>query len=136
DLNSANKPGNNPWLSRVASAAASAGVTTTTITQLNQQTGQGGTIWPVGQPAAIQTVDGQTWYQPAQTASEGDGMVPLASLLSTFANDPRITLKFWGSPSVTPPSGITFTSTTGSSTHLGLLSNNDFLIWLRRQLIV
>lgn len=136
DLNAANKPGNNPWLSRVSSAAASAGVTTTTITQLNQQSGQGGTIWPVGQPAAIPTADGQTWYQPAQTANEGDGMVPLASLLSTFANDPGITLKFWGSPSVTPPSGITFTPTTGSSTHLGLLSNSDFLIWLRRQLIV
>ena len=136
DLNFSNKPGINPWLSRVASAAASAGVTTTTITQLNQQTGQGGTIWPIGQAAAIPTVDGQTWYQSAQTANEGDGMVPLASLLSTFANDPRITLKFWGSPSVTPPSGITFTPTTGSSTHLGLLSNNDFLNWLRRQLLV
>lgn len=135
DLNYGNLPGNNPWLSRVSSAAVSAGVTTTTITQLNQQIGQGGYVWPIGQSAAIPTVDGQTWYQPAQTANEGDGMVPLVSILSTFANDSRIKLKLWGSSSITPPSGITFTPTTGSSTHLGLLSNSDFLNWLRRELL-
>ena len=134
DLNYGNKPGNNPWLSRVASAAASAGVTTTTITQLNQQTGQGGSLWPVGQPFATPAVDGQTWYQTVQTNNEGDGIVPLVSLLSTFANDPRITLKLWGSPNVTLPSGITFTPTNGSSTHLGLLTNNEFIAWLKQKL--
>jgi hypothetical protein len=135
DLNAASKPGNNPWLTRVTIPFVTAGVTTSTIAQLFQQTGTGGTIWPIGQPAPIATVDGQTWYQPAQTINEGDGMVPLTSLLSTFANDPRISLKFWGSADVTPPSGITFTPTTYNTTHLGLLSNPDFLLWLRKQLL-
>lgn len=133
DLNGANTAGNNPWLTRVASAAASFGVTTTTITELDQQNGVGGTVWPIGQASAIPTIVGQTWYSTV-TVNEGDGVVPLSSLFSTFANDTRIGLLAWGATGATPPSGVTFTPTNGSSTHLGLISNGEFLAWLKAQL--
>lgn len=133
DLNGASTSGSNPWLSRVSNAAASFGVTTATITQLNQQVGQGGTVWPIGQANAIPTVDGEIWNL-AVTTNEGDGVVPLSSLFSTFPNDSNINLQLWGTPGATPPSGVGFTPTNGSSTHLGLISNFDFLTWLKLQL--
>jgi hypothetical protein len=135
DLNAVNTPGNSPWLSRVVQASASFGVTTTTITQLTQQTGLGGTVWPIGQPAPIPTVENQIWYQPLTTTDVGDGVVPLNSLLSVFPNDSKIALQLWGSPSVTPPPGVIFTPTNGPVTHIGLLSNMDFLNWLRSRLL-
>ncbi|MCY2934168.1 MAG: hypothetical protein NT172_08390 [Planctomycetota bacterium] len=135
DLNAANTAGNSPWLARIPQASASFGVTTTTITQLTQQTGLGGTVWPIGQAAPIPTVDNQVWYQSTTTTDVGDGVVPLDSLLSVFPNDLKITLQLWGSPSITPPPGITFTSTNGPVTHIGLLSNIDFLTWLRNRLV-
>jgi hypothetical protein len=135
DLNGASTAGSNPWLTRVSTASATFGVTTSTIFELDQQIGQGGTVWPIGSASAIPTVDGQTWYQIA-TVNEGDGVVPLSSLFSTFPNDPRIGLQLWGASGATPPSGVTFTPTNGSSTHLGLLSNADFLNWLKLQLII
>lgn len=135
DLNHGNTAGNNPWLSLVGSAAASFGVSTATISQLNQQSGQGGSVWPIGQAAPVATVDNQVWYQPQSTANFGDGVVPLQSLLSSFPNDPKVTLQIWNTTGITPPSGITATPTTGPVTHIGLLSNSDFLTWLRNRLM-
>lgn len=135
DLNHGNSQGNNPWVANVAWAAATFGVSTSTISQLNQQSGQGGTVWPIGQAAPIPTVDNQIWYQPQSTANFGDGVVPLQSLLSSFPNDPKVTLQIWNTTGVTPPAGLTATATNGSVTHIGLLSNTDFLTWLRNRLV-
>ena len=94
-----------------------------------------GMVWPIGQPAPIPTVENQIWYQPLTTTDVGDGVVPLNSLLSVFPNDSKIALQLWGSPSVTPPPGVIFTPTNGPVTHIGLLSNMDFLNWLRSRLL-
>jgi hypothetical protein len=134
DLNAGSTTGNNPWLSRVNNSSASFGVTVTTITQLNQQNGTGGFVWPIGSPAPIPTVVGQTWYQSQTTVTQGNGVTPIASLFARFAGDPAISLQVWGSPSVIPPVGIGFTPTNYSVTQLGLINNRDFLDWLKLRL--
>lgn len=134
DLNAGSTMGSNPWLSRVKDSSATFGVTVTTVTQLVEQTGVGGAVWPIGQPAPVQTVAGQLWYQVQRTTNQGDGITPIYSLFSRFPGDPRINLQLWGSSSVTPPPGIGFTPTNFSVAQIGLINNPDFMTWLRARL--
>jgi len=134
DLNAGSTTGNNPWLSRVNNSSATFGITVTTVTQLNQQTGVGGTVWPLGQAAPIPTIAGQIWYQAQTTTTQGNGVTPIPSLFGRFPGDPRINIQVWGSPGVTPPPGISFTPTNFSVSQIGLINNRDFLDWLKLRL--
>ncbi len=134
DLNAGSTTGNNPWLSRVNNSSATFGVTVSTVTQLLQQTGVGGTVWPLGQAAPVATVAGQVWYQSQVTANQGNGVSPIASMFGRFPGDSRINLQLWGSPAVVPPAGISFTPTNFPVSQIGLINNKDFLDWLKLRL--
>jgi len=142
DLNATSSPGVNPWTANVGKVTATFGVyprswltnrviTTETLVREVVADGKTGSIWPFQSLARITPAAGTTYYERLSLGG-GDDMVPLVSLMATYAGDPRITVKQWGNG--TPLPGRTWTRSSASVRHARLLDNPDVLAFIRSRL--
>ena len=140
DLNARSAPGVNPWTAVVRRATATFGVfpvgwfgpvSTETYNKVVVADGKSGSIWPF-QLARPITPPAGTVYHAKRSLNAGDDMVPLVSLLATYANDPRIMVRGWANGMQPPGSG--WISTKGSVRHAAVVSNADVVAFMRSRI--
>ncbi len=143
DLNATSSPGVNPWTANVGQVTATFGVhprewfwnrplPTETFVRNAVGDGRTGSIWPFQSPRRITPAAG-TVYPVKQSLVGGDDMIPEVSLMATYANDPRITVRRWGNGA--PAAGQSWTRTSSSVRHASVLNNRDVLAFVRSRLI-
>ncbi|MFM8893586.1 MAG: dockerin type I domain-containing protein [Planctomycetia bacterium] len=140
DLNAGSTPGVNPWTAAVRRVTATFGayplgwfgpVSTETYNTVVVADGKSGSIWPF-QSARPITPPAGTVYHARRSLTVGDDMVPLVSLLATYANDPRILVRGWANGTPAPGSG--WKSTKGSVRHADVVGNADVVAFIRSRI--
>lgn len=119
----------NKWVEKVKEADVTFGITETTNTYVITKNGTGGkkvSLNNISYP--VETLPGETWYLDSAVQNNGDKVVPLISLVSSFKYNSKINIIGWSNATVL--TDINHTFTTGRVDHVGILQNEEVMNWI------
>jgi hypothetical protein len=133
-LNDLNYGANNRWAEKVIKADVIFGISEATNTYVISRTGTGGKKVSLNNISVPEdTRPGETWYRDSSVAHYGDRVVPLNSLLSSYAGSSRINVIGWSN--IDMSIDMVYNITRGSIDHVGVLQNEDVMSWIVNRIV-